>query len=76
MTRWYVCFRCNKVVSYATDEETGDTTVNRGEFLICGQKYEAIVSGFTTKANAKTCLENDPYGIRRLLKTREATNAK
>ena len=34
MTRWYVCFRCNKVVSYATDEETGDTTVNRGEFVL------------------------------------------
>ena len=69
MTKWYCCFLHRKVWSYAVDEVSGNTTMSRGEFLVCGQNYEAMVTGFKTKEDAEVCLKKDPYGVgKQLLK--------
>lgn len=64
MTKWYACFRCQTIKSYAVDEETGETTLSRGEYLVCGQKYDAMVTGFASKQEAEQCLQQDPYHMK------------
>lgn len=61
MTKYYCCFKCNKVESYAIDESSGDTTFSRGEYLT---HNEYVVTGFKTRKEAETCLKDDPYKIR------------
>ena len=51
-TRWYCCERCKEVDSYAIDEHSGDTTLPRGHFMVCGQRYDAMVTGFKSKVEA------------------------
>ena len=58
MTRYYCCLKCKKVGSYAVDEDSGDTTFSRGEFLA---HNDYIITGYKTRQEAEDCLKNDPY---------------
>lgn len=61
MTKYYVCFKCNEVGNYAIDEESGNTTFNRGE---CLAHHDFIVTGIETKEKAEQILKEDPYNLK------------
>lgn len=61
MSKWYVCYKCNIVDSYAIDEHSGDTTFPRGEFLA---HNDFIVTGIKTKEKAEQLLKDDPYKLK------------
>ena len=58
MTRWYACLRCRVVESYRIDE-SGNTTIPRGEFLVCAERYDALVTGFQTRQEAEAQLTKE-----------------
>lgn len=61
MSQYYVCFKCNKIGSYAIDNESGDTTFPRGEWLAHNNH---IVTGIRSKEKAEEILKNDPYNMK------------
>ena len=58
MSKFYVCYKCNEVGSYAIDEHSGDTTFPRGEWLV---HNDFIITGIDTKKEADKLLKEDPY---------------
>jgi hypothetical protein len=56
MTKYYCCSKCKVVGSYVINENNGDTTFNRGEWL---SHNEFITTGFKTENEAKKWLEKE-----------------
>jgi len=54
MTRFYCCFRCDEVGAYEVYFDS--TTWPRGHWLVCAQKYDAMVTGFESQAEAEKYL--------------------
>jgi hypothetical protein len=61
MTKFYCCSKCNEVGSYGVDEESGATTMDRGHFLACGMRLDAMTTGFATRETAQAWLDEHPY---------------
>ena len=62
MSQFYVCYKCNEVGSYATDDETGETTFPRGEWLA---HNDHIITGIKSREEAEKLLKNDPYKMKK-----------
>ena len=56
MTKWYCCSKCKVVDSYAIDENSGDTTFPRGEFLA---HSDYITTGMETRKEAEDWLKEE-----------------
>jgi len=54
--RWYCCEKCNEVNEYNI-YDNGDTDFPRGEFIVCGNKYDALTTGFKTEKEAAEYLQ-------------------
>ena len=52
--KWYCCTKCQEVASYIVDDETGETTFPRGEFL---GHNDYITTGFDSKKAAEKGLK-------------------
>ncbi len=61
MTKWYCCTKCKEADSYAIDSNSGTTTMPRGHFLVCGVRYNAIVTGFNSKQDADKWIMEHPF---------------
>ena len=55
-----VCFQCKEVIDYAIHNDV--TTFPRGEWLV---HHNSTVTGFKTKRAAETCLQDDPYKMKK-----------
>ena len=60
--KWYVCYKCNEVDSYAINPNNQETTFPRGEWLV---HNEHIVTGINSKIEAEKLLHDDPYKMRK-----------
>jgi hypothetical protein len=59
-TQYYCCSKCKTTGSYAIDEETGETTFPRGEFLA---HRDFLTTGMRTKEEAEDRLTKDIAGL-------------
>jgi hypothetical protein len=55
-TLYACCERCKTVEEYHIYGE--DTDFPRGHFLVCGNKYDALTTGFKTEREAQEYLNN------------------
>ena len=63
-TKWYCCNKCKEVCSYAVDENSGDTTFPRGEWLTHGVD-DFVTTGFNTKQEAQEWLDKELASVKK-----------